>query len=134
MIKFIFNLIIEAGIDTSQTTLKWIILFMANYPEMQNKMREEIESVIGDRMPVQEDRNNCHYVNAFISETMRYRSIIPMGVVHKNVVQSKIGIINKKKSFKILKTLDLMRFRFFQRGIYHTFGYNCILSPALHYE
>jgi cytochrome P450 len=100
MIKFIFNLIIEAGIDTSQTTLKWIILFMANYPEMQNKMREEIESVIGDRMPVQEDRNNCHYVNAFISETMRYRSIIPMGVVHKNVVQSKIGIINKKKVLK----------------------------------
>jgi cytochrome P450 len=68
---------------------------MTNYPEMQNKMREEIESVIGDRMPIQEDRNNCHYVNAFISEAMRFRPISPMGLAHKNVVQSKIGIILK---------------------------------------
>jgi cytochrome P450 len=65
---------------------------MANYPEMQNKMRQEIDSVIGERMPLQEDRNNCHYVNAFISETMRYRPILPFSVAHKNVVQSKIGI------------------------------------------
>jgi len=64
---------------------------MANYPEMQNKLREEIDSVIGERMPVQEDRNDCHYVNAFISESMRYKPIAPMGVFHKNVVQSKIG-------------------------------------------
>jgi cytochrome P450 len=73
--------------------MKWIILLMANYPEMQNKMRQEIYSLIGERMPVQEDRNQCHYVNAFISETMRYRPIVPLGLFHKNVVQSKIGII-----------------------------------------
>jgi hypothetical protein len=65
---------------------------MANYPSMQTKMRHEIESVIGERMPVQEDRNHCHYVNAFISEVMRYRPIVPIGIPHKNVVQSKIGI------------------------------------------
>ncbi len=82
---------LTAGIDTTQNTIQWIILLMANYPEMQNKMREEIDSVIGERMPVQEDRNDCHYVNAFISESMRYKSIAPMGEFHKNVVQSKIG-------------------------------------------
>jgi cytochrome P450 len=76
---------------------------MTNYPEMQNKMRGEIESVIGDRMPVQEDRNNCHYVNAFISEAMRFKPIVPMGLAHKNVVQSKIGII-----LNIL--LDILKF------------------------
>jgi cytochrome P450 len=66
---------------------------MANYPEMQNKMRQEIQSVIGDRMPAQEDKNYCHYVNAFISEVMRYRPIVPLVLLHKSVVQSKIGKI-----------------------------------------
>jgi cytochrome P450 len=65
---------------------------MANYPEMQNKMRDEIDSVIGERMPLQEDRNHCHYVNAFISEGMRYRPIVPFAFPHKTMVQSKIGI------------------------------------------
>ena len=78
-IEIFFNNHLTAGIDTSQNTMKWIILLMANYPEMQNKMREEIDSVIGERMPVQEDRNDCHYVNAFISESMRYKPIATDG-------------------------------------------------------
>jgi cytochrome P450 len=80
-----------AGIESSEITFQPLILFIDNYPEMQNKMRKEIDSVIGDRMPVQEDRNHCHYVNAFISEGMRYRPVVPISFPHKNVVQSKIG-------------------------------------------
>ncbi|CAG2180627.1 unnamed protein product, partial [Oppiella nova] len=58
---------------------------------MQRKLRQEIETQIGDRMPTHEDRNRCHYVMAFITETLRFRNITPMGVPHKAVVQSTIG-------------------------------------------
>ena len=64
---------------------------MTIYPEVQQKLRQEIESSIGDRIPTHEDRNRCHYVMAFIAETMRYRNVVPMGVAHKAVVTSKIG-------------------------------------------
>jgi len=84
--------LIIAGIDTSEITFKWLFFMLAYYPEVQKKLRKEIDSQIGDRMPLQEDRNSCHYVNAFISETMRFRNIVPVGVFHKAVVQSKIGI------------------------------------------
>ncbi len=76
----------NAGVETTKTTLNWITLFIANYLEMQNRMRIEIESVIVDRMPVQEDKNYCHYVNAFIYKVMRYRPIVPLVVPHKSVV------------------------------------------------
>jgi len=74
----------SAGSDTTQFTLRWVLLFMANYPEMQRKMREEVEEQIGDRIPVQNDKQNCD-VNAFISETLRHRIIVELGVGHKAV-------------------------------------------------
>ena len=80
----------SAGSDTTQFTLRWILLLMANYPEMQTKMRKEIEEQIGDRIPVQNDKQNCHYVNAFISETLRHRIIAPMGVGHKAICDVEI--------------------------------------------
>ncbi|CAG2179575.1 unnamed protein product, partial [Oppiella nova] len=63
-----------AGTDTSQMTFQWLLLFLSYYPSVQRKLRQEIETQIGDRMPTHEDRNRCHYVMAFISETMRLRN------------------------------------------------------------
>ncbi|CAG2103733.1 unnamed protein product [Medioppia subpectinata] len=80
-----------AGTDTSQLTFQWILLLMTYYPEIQQKLRQEIESQIGDRMPTHEDRNRCHYIMAFIAETLRARNVVPQGVPHKAVVKSAIG-------------------------------------------
>ena len=70
---------------------------MANYPEMQRNMRKEVNEQIGDRIPVQNDKHNCHYVNAFISECLRHRIIVPMAVPHKTVcdvvISKLIGLI-----------------------------------------
>ena len=86
----VFDLFI-AGTDTSQMTFRWLLLHMTYNKEIERKLREEIESEIGDRMPTHEDRNRCHYVMAFISETLRISNIIPTGLQHKAVVTSKIG-------------------------------------------
>ncbi|CAG2112368.1 unnamed protein product, partial [Medioppia subpectinata] len=85
-----------AGTDTTQQTFQWIILLMTYYPEMQQKLRQEIEqeieSQIGDRMPTHEDRNRCHYVMAFIAETLRARNPLPSALPHKAVVTSNYTI------------------------------------------
>ncbi|CAG2100869.1 unnamed protein product, partial [Medioppia subpectinata] len=80
-----------AGADTSQQTFQWILLLMTYYPEMHQKLRQEIESQIGDRMPTHEDRNRCHYVMAFIAESLRFRNIVPQGLPHKAIVRSTIA-------------------------------------------
>ena len=68
-----------------------MILLMASDYKIQNKLREEIASEIGDRIPVHSDRDRCHYAMAFISETMRYRHVVPLGVFHKSMTSSTIG-------------------------------------------
>jgi cytochrome P450 family 2 subfamily J/cytochrome P450 family 2 subfamily U polypeptide 1 len=75
-------------------TLRWIMLFMANHPDMQRRMRKEIEENIGDRMPVQDDKLNCHFTNAFITECMRYRIISPFVLPHKAICDVTIGRLN----------------------------------------
>ena len=84
-----------AGTDTSQMTFRWLLLHMTYNKEFEKKLREEIESVIGDRMPTHEDRNRCHYCMAFISETLMFSNIVPSGVQHVAIVDNKIG--NSKK-------------------------------------
>jgi cytochrome P450 len=88
--KIIYFLTI-AGTDTSNYMLRWIILLMANNIEMQKKMREEVERVIGDRMPTHEDKLRCVYVLAFIHECFRYRPVAPLGVLHRAMCDAKLG-------------------------------------------
>ena len=83
-----------AGTDTSQQTFQWLLLLLAYYPETHKKLREEIETEIGDRIPTHEDRNRCHYVMAFIAETLRLRNVAPTGLPHSAVVTSKLGKLN----------------------------------------
>ena len=80
-----------AGTDTSQQTFQWLLILLSYYSEMQRKLRQEIETQIGDRMPTHEDRNRCHYVMAFIAETLRFRNIVPQGLPHRAIVRTTIG-------------------------------------------
>ncbi|XP_076351966.1 steroid 17-alpha-hydroxylase/17,20 lyase-like isoform X2 [Tachypleus tridentatus] len=80
-----------AGTDTTQMTLRWMVLLIANSPDVQQKMFEEIESVIGNRPPVQDDKPQCHYVSAVIMETLRFGTIAPLGIDHKTTCDTEIG-------------------------------------------
>ncbi|CAG2116408.1 unnamed protein product, partial [Medioppia subpectinata] len=79
------------GVETSQSTFLWIMLFMAYYPDYQDKLHNEISHEIGDRVPVIEDKSLLNYTLAFVSEILRYKNPAPMGVFHKALVDSKLG-------------------------------------------
>ncbi|XP_054161123.1 steroid 17-alpha-hydroxylase/17,20 lyase-like [Oppia nitens] len=80
-----------AGVDTSQITFQWLLLLLAYYPDVQQRVRQEIDSICGDHLPGHADRDRCHYTMAVISETLRYRNAAPFGVSHKTMVTTKLG-------------------------------------------
>ena len=54
--------------------------------DIQAKIHEEIIEVVGqDRLPSLEDRKNMHYTEAFLLESFRYTSFVPMAVFHSTM-------------------------------------------------
>ncbi len=80
-----------AGTETPGNAFKWILFYLTHFPNIETKLRKEIEREIGDRPPTYEDRNRCHYVMAVISESIRYSGISALPTQHKARSGSKIG-------------------------------------------
>uniref|UniRef100_A0A673GI08 Cytochrome P450, family 2, subfamily AE, polypeptide 1 n=1 Tax=Sinocyclocheilus rhinocerous TaxID=307959 RepID=A0A673GI08_9TELE len=58
-----------AGTETTSNTLRWALLFMVKYPEVQEKVQSEIDQVIGQtRQPLMDDRTNLPYTYAVLHE------------------------------------------------------------------
>ncbi|XP_077988402.1 cytochrome P450 2U1-like [Glandiceps talaboti] len=72
-----------AGTDTTATTLKWAILFMVLHPEIQDKVYDEINEVVGvNRLPSLTDREKLPYTEATILEIQRRGNTTPFTIPH----------------------------------------------------
>lgn len=75
--------LIGAGQDTVSTAMQWILLLLVKFPSIQSKLQEQIDKVVGrDRLPSIEDKSDLAYLDAFIYETMRYTSFVPVTIPH----------------------------------------------------
>uniref|UniRef100_A0A3B5QNF5 Cytochrome P450 2K4-like n=1 Tax=Xiphophorus maculatus TaxID=8083 RepID=A0A3B5QNF5_XIPMA len=72
-----------AGTDTTAATLRWGLLLMAKYPQIQDQVQEELTRVVGSCEVHVEDRKNLPYTDAVIHEIQRLCNISPMAVPHK---------------------------------------------------
>ncbi|KAH8100126.1 cytochrome P450 [Cristinia sonorae] len=83
LIKNVAGVIYSAGADTVVTALVHFFLAMMQYPEVQERARQELYSVVGhNRLPEFHDRKDLPYVSALVKELLRWKPIAPLGVVH----------------------------------------------------
>ncbi|XP_056379794.1 cytochrome P450 2D15-like isoform X2 [Hyla sarda] len=73
----------SAGTETTSTTLRWALLYMILYPDVQSKVQKEIDEVIGrERTPTMGDVLQMPYTYAVIHEVQRCGDIAPLGLPH----------------------------------------------------
>ncbi|XP_008405248.1 cytochrome P450 2J6-like [Poecilia reticulata] len=100
-----------AGSETTSTTLRWAFLYMAKYPEIQEKVQAEIDRVIGQsRQPSMEDRTNLPYTDAVIHEILRMGNIAPLALPHSTNKEVQLGGYTIPKEVLIIPNLASVLF------------------------
>ncbi|XP_070455747.1 cytochrome P450 2D14-like isoform X3 [Equus przewalskii] len=73
----------SAGMVTTSTTLAWALLLMILHPDVQRRVQQEIDEVIGQtRRPEMGDQARMPFTMAVVHEVQRFGDIIPLGVAH----------------------------------------------------
>uniref|UniRef100_A0A2I3HGT4 Cytochrome P450 n=1 Tax=Nomascus leucogenys TaxID=61853 RepID=A0A2I3HGT4_NOMLE len=73
----------SAGMVTTSTTLAWGLLLMILHPDVQRRVQQEIDDVIGQvRRPEMGDQARMPYTTAVIHEVQRFGDIVPLNVPH----------------------------------------------------
>ncbi|KAG2100196.1 cytochrome P450 [Suillus discolor] len=69
-----------AGTETTATAICTVLMAAAHFPEEQAKVQAELDAVIGrERAPTFADRPFLPRLEAFISEALRWRPLVPFG-------------------------------------------------------
>lgn len=85
---YIAGTLLEAGSDTTSSTLYAFVQAMLLYPEVQAKAFEEVERVVGpDRLPTMEDDKDMPYVRACMKESLRWMPTTILGAVPHAVTE-----------------------------------------------
>ncbi|GFY99375.1 cinnamate-4-hydroxylase [Actinidia rufa] len=102
-VLYIVENINVAAIETTLWSIEWGIAELVNHPEIQAKLRQELDTVLGQGTQITEpDTYKLPYLQAVIKETLRLRMAIPLLVPHMNLHEAKLGGYDIPAESKIL--------------------------------
>ncbi|KGL82603.1 Cytochrome P450 2J6, partial [Tinamus guttatus] len=106
MVQSVFDLFL-AGSETTATSLRWALLFMVVYPDIQEKVQKELDAVLDpSHLICYEDWKNLPYTNAVIHEIMRYGSIVLITIPRQAVKNTTMLGYQIPKGTVIVPNLD----------------------------
>ena len=85
-------MILLPGFATTAAALTYFFLLLPSHPEMERRILEEIDQVIGrDRFPSLEDRPRMPYVESVMLEVLRILTQVPFTVPHTTMADVHIS-------------------------------------------
>lgn len=85
MINFVLQDMLIASMDTSATSIEWILTELLRHPHVTKKLQKELEQVVGlNRMVEESDLENLNYLDMVIKEALRLHSVAPL-LIHESI-------------------------------------------------
>ncbi|GBM52619.1 Cytochrome P450 2J2 [Araneus ventricosus] len=95
--------VFTAGSETVRTSILWLIYVIAAFPDVQKKVQKEIMEVIGsEKKPEYMDMRNMPYTHAVILEIMRWKTVLPLNIVHYTLADTTVGGHNLPKGTTVI--------------------------------
>jgi cytochrome P450 len=63
--------VLVAGYESTAVTLTWVFYLLSQHPEVEQRLRQEIGTVLGNRSPTLADLPSLEYLHQVIAEAMR---------------------------------------------------------------
>ncbi len=79
------TIFILAAHETTATSLTWALYFLAEYPDVQEKLRSEVKETLKGRDDSWETYQSMEYLTAVVNESLRCRTTTPL--FRRKVVQ-----------------------------------------------
>ncbi|KAF8816039.1 putative cytochrome P450 monooxygenase [Phlegmacium glaucopus] len=102
--------LMDAGAETSASFLQAFVLSLLSYPECQQRIQTEIDTIIGSgRMPNLTDYETLPYLQAFVNEIHRFRPLMPLALPHMATEDIPyMGHVIPKGSMLFMNTWSIM--------------------------
>ncbi len=100
-----FSCSATAAIETTLWSIEWGVAELVNNPEIQKKIRAELDNALGKGNLISEPdtcNNKLPYLTAFVKEIMRLHMAIPLLVPHMNLHDAKLAGYDIPAESKIL--------------------------------
>lgn len=101
-VLYIVENINVAAIETTLWSMEWAIAELVNHPEIQHKIRVEIETTLKGNPVTESSLVQLPYLEATVKETLRLHTPIPLLVPHMNLEEANLGGYTIPKESKVV--------------------------------
>ncbi|XP_078620884.1 cytochrome P450 2J4-like [Branchiostoma floridae x Branchiostoma japonicum] len=94
-----------AGLDTVANAMRWCLLYMVLYQDVQKKVQSELDAVGGSAQPALSHRAQLPYTKATLMEVQRMRAVAPLGLPHATTQDVTFGEFDLPAGVMVLTNL-----------------------------
>ena len=81
-----------AAVETTSTSMEWLVIYMTAYPDVQRRVQNEIEEVVGSgRRVVLSDKSTLCFTEATILEVLRITTPVKFSLPHCTLDDTKLN-------------------------------------------
>ncbi|XP_049391881.1 cytochrome P450 71AU50-like [Solanum stenotomum] len=109
-VKAILLDLLVASMDTSSTSIEWILSELFRHPNVMKKLQSELDYVVGQKGIVEEkDLENLDYLNMVIKEGFRLHPVAPLLLPHESIEDCTLDGFHIPKGSRVLVNVWAIR-------------------------